>query len=37
VTIDRRSLLKFVGLAPLMGAAPQLLWATDVSANEPPD
>jgi FtsP/CotA-like multicopper oxidase with cupredoxin domain len=37
VTIERRSLLKFVGLAPLMGAAPQLVWATDVSANEPSD
>jgi FtsP/CotA-like multicopper oxidase with cupredoxin domain len=37
VTIDRRSLLKFAGLAPLMGAAPQLVWATNDSANEQAD
>lgn len=37
MTIDRRSLLKFAGLAPLMGAAPRRLWASGDSANEKAD
>jgi FtsP/CotA-like multicopper oxidase with cupredoxin domain len=37
MTIDRRSFLKFAGLAPLINATPRLSWAADAAANEKAD
>ncbi len=37
MTIDRRSLLKFAGLASLTNAAPRFAWATDDPAQEKAD
>jgi FtsP/CotA-like multicopper oxidase with cupredoxin domain len=37
VTIDRRSLLKYAGLAPLMGVVPRLARAADEVTNEKAD
>jgi FtsP/CotA-like multicopper oxidase with cupredoxin domain len=37
MTIDRRSLLKIAGLAPLVSAAPRLAWAADNSPDEKAD
>jgi FtsP/CotA-like multicopper oxidase with cupredoxin domain len=37
MTIDRRSLLKFAGLAPIMSALPRHAWAADPGADEKAD
>jgi FtsP/CotA-like multicopper oxidase with cupredoxin domain len=37
MTIDRRSLLKIAGLAPLVSAAPRLAWAADNRPDEKAD
>ncbi|HJU19219.1 MAG TPA: multicopper oxidase domain-containing protein [Stellaceae bacterium] len=37
MTIDRRSLLKLAGLAPLLATAPDLAWANSESSNEKAD
>jgi FtsP/CotA-like multicopper oxidase with cupredoxin domain len=37
VTIDRRSLLKYAGLAPLMSVTPRLAWAAEEATNAKAD
>lgn len=37
MTIDRRSLLKFAALTPLVGVAPRLAWAPDPATDEKAD
>jgi uncharacterized protein (DUF1501 family) len=37
MTIDRRSVLKYGGVIPLLSAAPPLFWATADQADEKAD